>query len=88
MKIEEFKMQRMQSTWEFHVDYNLSESGVYPMTFEELVPAEQFEDIRKTPLGYLQTNPLPEGCTEGFVLTVTPSAEQIDRDLPLGRWPR
>ena len=56
MKIEKFKMERMQSKWEFHVDYNLSESGVYPMTFEELVSAEQLENIIKTPLGYLQTN--------------------------------
>lgn len=56
MKIQEFKMERMQSKWEFHVDYNLSESGVYPMTFEELVPAEELEEIKKIPLGYLQTN--------------------------------
>ena len=36
----------------------------------------------------LQANPLPNGCGEGFVLTVTPSPEQVDRDLPMGRWPR
>jgi len=56
MKIEEFKMERMQSKWEFHVDYNLSESGVYPMTLEELVPYDNFADLAKTSLGYLQTN--------------------------------
>lgn len=56
MKIELFKMERLQSKWEFNVDYNLSESGVYSMTFEELVSAEQLENITKTPLGYLQTN--------------------------------
>jgi len=31
----------------------------------------------------LQTNPLPAACGEGFDLTVTPSAAQVDRDLPI-----
>jgi aspartate/methionine/tyrosine aminotransferase len=56
MKIEYFKMERMQSQYEFMVDYNLSESGVHPLSVEELLPREQFEEILKTPLGYLQTN--------------------------------
>ena len=56
MKIEYFKMERMQSQYEFMVDYNLSESGVHPLSFEELLPREQLEEILKTPLGYLQTN--------------------------------
>lgn len=29
------------------------------------------------------TNPLPVDCGEGFDVTVTPSAEQVDRDLPI-----
>jgi aspartate/methionine/tyrosine aminotransferase len=56
MKIEHFKMERMQSEWEFRVDYNLSESGVYPLTFEEMVPPQEIEEIKKASLGYLQTN--------------------------------
>ena len=60
MKIDTFKMERMQSQWEFMVDYNLSESGVHPILFEELLPPEQLKDILKTPLGYIQTN----GTTE------------------------
>ena len=56
MKIETFKMERMQSQYEFFVDYNLSESGVHPISFKELLPAEQLEEILETPLGYLQTN--------------------------------
>jgi aspartate/methionine/tyrosine aminotransferase len=56
MKIDYFKMERMQSQWEFMVDYNLSESGVHPLSFKELLPHEQLEDILKTPLGYIQTN--------------------------------
>jgi aspartate/methionine/tyrosine aminotransferase len=56
MKIEYFNMERMQSRWEFMVDYNLSESGVHPLSFKELLPHEQLEEILQTPLGYLQTN--------------------------------
>jgi hypothetical protein len=36
----------------------------------------------------LLSNPLPEGCGAGFTLTVTPSAAQVDRDLPIRNfWP-
>ena len=56
MKIEVFKMERMQSSWEFIVDYNLSESGVHPLTVEELISQEEIDEIRKTRLGYIQTN--------------------------------
>jgi hypothetical protein len=31
MKIEVFEMERMQSTWENVVEYDLSESGVLPV---------------------------------------------------------
>jgi len=37
MRIPQFAMERMQSTWEHQVDYNLSESGVHPMRVEELI---------------------------------------------------
>ncbi|MEE8605259.1 MAG: aminotransferase class I/II-fold pyridoxal phosphate-dependent enzyme [Candidatus Aminicenantaceae bacterium] len=60
MKIDYFKMERMQSQYEFMVDYNLSESGVHPLSFKELLPQEQIEEILQTPLGYIQTN----GTTE------------------------
>lgn len=36
----------------------------------------------------LETNPLPASCGAGYVVRVTPSPEQIDRDLPIRRfWP-
>jgi len=38
MKINQFRMERWQSTWENRVQFNLSESGVHPMT-----PMELFE---------------------------------------------
>lgn len=32
----------------------------------------------------LANNPLPDSCGAGYTVTVTPSAAQIDRDLPIG----
>jgi len=57
MSIETFEMERMQSTWENVVDYDMSESGVRPLTLRELVgmgfDLEAFLDV---PLGYSQSN--------------------------------
>lgn len=57
MRIETFEMERMQSTWENLVDYDLSESGVRPLTLRELMAMgfdlESFLDV---PLGYSQSN--------------------------------
>jgi aspartate/methionine/tyrosine aminotransferase len=61
--IELFEMERMQSTWENLVDYDLSESGVRPLTLRELI--EMGFDLDKgfdldafldQPLGYSQSN--------------------------------
>jgi hypothetical protein len=38
MKLEPFAMERLQSTYEHEVDFNLSESGVHPLTLAELIP--------------------------------------------------
>jgi aspartate/methionine/tyrosine aminotransferase len=59
MKIEVFKMERMQSLWENLVDYNLSESGVHPLTLKELLSAEEIQDLTGVELGYTQTNGTP-----------------------------
>jgi aspartate/methionine/tyrosine aminotransferase len=56
MQIDIFKMERMQSTWENVVDYNLSESGVHPLTIKELLPPDEIEALTKVELGYTQTN--------------------------------
>ena len=57
MSIDLFEMERMQSTWENLVDYDMSESGVRPLTLRELVDMgfdlEAFLDV---PLGYSQSN--------------------------------
>src|SRR5215208_1097943 len=57
MSIERFAMERMQSTWENLVDYDMSESGVRPLTLREL--AEMGLDLDAfldQPLGYSQSN--------------------------------
>jgi aspartate/methionine/tyrosine aminotransferase len=57
MKLEQFAMERMQSTYENLVEFNLSESGVRPLTARELVedPAG-LEGLLDQPLVYSQSN--------------------------------
>ncbi|MFO7768770.1 MAG: aminotransferase class I/II-fold pyridoxal phosphate-dependent enzyme, partial [bacterium] len=62
MRIEPFVMERWQSTWEHRVSYNLSESGVHPLTIRELLGMEGGEAsldpdrLMDTRLGYAQGN--------------------------------
>jgi aspartate/methionine/tyrosine aminotransferase len=51
-----FAMERWQSTYENTVDYNLSESGVHPLTLGELLALADEADIETTLLGYGQSN--------------------------------
>lgn len=77
MKIEQFKMERMQSTWENVVDINLSESGVHPLSLQELISQDELQEILKTGLGYSQTNGTPELREAIARLYPGISAEQI-----------
>jgi aspartate/methionine/tyrosine aminotransferase len=57
MAIERFDMERMQSTWENVVDYDMSESGVRPLTLRELVDMGfDLDGVMSQPLGYSQSN--------------------------------
>ena len=57
MPIELFEMERMQSTWENLVEYDMSESGVRPLTLRELVEMGfDLDAFLDTPLGYSQSN--------------------------------
>jgi aspartate/methionine/tyrosine aminotransferase len=56
MNIDEFVMERWQSEWEHVVDYNISESGVKPLTPEELLSLDELGRLAKTKLGYIQTD--------------------------------
>jgi len=61
MKIEVFEMERMQSTWENLVEYDMSESGIRPLTLNELVEMGlDMDELMDMPLGYSQSNGTPE----------------------------
>jgi aspartate/methionine/tyrosine aminotransferase len=50
-------MERMQSTWENVVDYDMSESGVRPLTLSELIDMGfDLDAFLDQPLGYSQSN--------------------------------
>jgi aspartate/methionine/tyrosine aminotransferase len=77
-------MERWQSTYENVVDYNLSESGVHPLTLRELLEMGG-EELGDTSLGYGQSNGSRElreriarlyaGATEANVMVTNGSAE-------------
>lgn len=57
MKIETFEMERMQSTWENVVEYDLSESGIRALTLRELITMGfNLDAALDMPLGYSQSN--------------------------------
>jgi hypothetical protein len=57
MRLDKFEMERLQSTWENRVRFNLSESSVHPMSPRELVPdAEYLARLLDAPLVYNQSN--------------------------------
>ena len=57
MKIEQFEMERMQSTWENLVEMDMSESGVRPVTLRELGEMGlDLDAVMNMPLGYSQSN--------------------------------
>jgi aspartate/methionine/tyrosine aminotransferase len=61
MKIEKFEMERMQSTWENLVEYDMSESGILPLSLNELVEMGlDLAGLMDMPLGYSQSNGTPE----------------------------
>jgi len=59
LKIEPFEMERWQSTYENVVRYNLTESGVHPLTVGELL-GEELEILTDASLGYGYTSGTPE----------------------------
>jgi aspartate/methionine/tyrosine aminotransferase len=86
VKLEPFALERLQSTFEHQVDFNLSESGVQPLTLGELIPdAASREALMAEGLRYTQTNgtrPLREsiaalypGATADHVLVTNGGAE-------------
>ncbi|MBN1222170.1 MAG: aminotransferase class I/II-fold pyridoxal phosphate-dependent enzyme [Candidatus Aminicenantes bacterium] len=68
--MEEFEMERMQSTWENIVDYDMSESGIRAVTLNELMEMGlDLNSVLNTPLGYSQSNgtvELRESLTKAY----------------------
>ncbi len=61
MRIETFAMERMQSTYENQVEFNLSESGVHPLRLDELADTDAARAaVLAQPLAYTQSNGTPE----------------------------
>lgn len=61
MKLETFAMERLQSTWENRVAWNLAESGVEPLRLEELADTDEDRaSLLSQPLAYTQTNGTPD----------------------------
>jgi len=56
MPFQSFVMERWQSTWENRVRFNLSESGVHPMSGAELLALAGADAPLGLPLGYPQSN--------------------------------
>jgi aspartate/methionine/tyrosine aminotransferase len=87
MKLEPFVMERMQSTWENRVDYNLSESGVHPVPLRDLLEMNgtDMTELLGHEIGYVQSNGTIElrekiaamysGATAEHILVCTGTAE-------------
>jgi len=80
LKIEQFEMERMQSTWENVVEMDLSESGVRPVSLRELGQMGlDLDGVLDTPLTYSQSNgtiPLRENLS-GIYPGTTPDNFEV-----------
>ena len=56
MKIEEFTLERIQSLYENTVELNLSDSGVHPLSLNDLLSEDEFAELTTLELGYGWTN--------------------------------
>jgi aspartate/methionine/tyrosine aminotransferase len=60
INFQPFELERIQSTWEQKVEFNMSESGVHPVNIEDLVSSpDAIEDLLSTSLGYPEVNGTP-----------------------------
>lgn len=86
MRYKQFQMERWQSTYEHRVRFNLSESGVHPLTVGELLEIGGADSgVDQVRLGYGQSNgsdrlragiaALYPGATDAYVLVTVGGAE-------------
>jgi len=62
MAFQPFEMERYMSMYEMTVDYNLSESGVHPLTLRELLDIDHtsYEGLLDTEINYAHANGIPQ----------------------------
>ncbi|RPJ77739.1 MAG: aminotransferase class I/II-fold pyridoxal phosphate-dependent enzyme [Acidobacteria bacterium] len=83
MRIPIFEMERMQSTWENLVEYDMSESGVRPVTLRELHSMGlDLDAALDMPLGYSQSDGTP-GLKE-LLSAIYPGATQAHIEVTNG----
>ncbi len=82
-----FELERIMSIWEYQVEYNLSESGVHPMTTDELLQGnpDLIQKLAQVELNYPQTNGSVElreniaalypGATRDHIVATTGAAQ-------------
>jgi len=85
MKIETFALERNQSLFENSVRFNLSDSGVHPLTLKEVLTTAECAELLELPQGYGFTNGNPSlrgaiaaqysGLDETNILVTNGSAE-------------
>jgi aspartate/methionine/tyrosine aminotransferase len=83
MQIVPFELERWQSVWEHHVELNISESGVEPLSAADLLEDPAVRDrVLAMPLGYPQTNGSEE--LRGRIAELYPGASAANVLLTCG----
>jgi aspartate/methionine/tyrosine aminotransferase len=83
MQIAPFELERWQSVWEHHVELNISESGVEPLSAADLLDDAAVRDrVLAMPLGYPQTNGSEE--LRGRIAELYPAASAANVLLTCG----
>jgi aspartate/methionine/tyrosine aminotransferase len=83
LRIEIFEMERMQSTYEFQVDYDMSESGIRPVCLNELIQMGfDLDSVLEMPLGYSQSDGTPE--VKDLLSQIYPGATHANLEVTNG----
>lgn len=83
MKIDVFEMERMQSTHENIVDYDMSESGILPVSMNDLIGMGfDLNSVLDMPLGYSQSDGTPE--VKDLITQIYPGAVRENIEVTNG----
>lgn len=77
MELEQFELERIQSLHENEVTFNLTESGIHPLTIREFLDPEEIGVLADLRLGYGYTNGTPEARAAIARLYPGASAENV-----------